>query len=238
MESRPAQSVLTPNAPSVERAYKIKCVELTRRLHEVQEQNIIMRRRNENSKRSVEKARYLASILLHRLGHVTAMLEEAESSAGDPESQARVAALLSNPTSLGGIPGAPQTANGGYIEDETEGSSDEQPPTPEERPLRVKRSRKSNLPLGTDGADDEKAQDEAGEAADEGSGALPRLAPAPSQQDLTSSFRVQAGSNGSAHEGEQTPHSHDNREGQSEAQAQDSGTTPMDMDPVEPKTEE
>lgn len=93
--------------------------------------------------------------------------------------------------------------------------------------------------MPAEGEEDGQAQEEAGDAADEGSSALPRLAPAPSQQDLTSSFRVQGGSNGSAHDDEQTPHSQDTREGAQPAEAgPDSGTTPMDMDPVEPKAEE
>jgi len=67
---------------------------------------------------------------------------------------------------------------------------------------------------------------------------LPRLAPAPSQQDLTSSFRLQTGTNGSPHEGEHTP-SQDNRDGQPEQSQTEGneGTTPMDMDTKEPKVE-
>lgn len=99
--------------------------------------------------------------------------------------------------------------------------------------------------MGEQGEDDGQGQDNATESADRDPAALPRLAPAPSQQDLTSSFRVQAG-NGA--EGGDTPaghstHSQDNREGQSEQPAEgadpaDSGTTPMDMDTKEPKVEQ
>lgn len=90
-----------------------------------------------------------------------------------------------------------------------------------------------------EGADDDApAQENTAEPADQdaGSSSLPRLAPAPSQHDMSSSFKVQGGSNGS-HEGDRTPNSHDNREGQPEAVGADSGTTPMDMDTKEPKIE-
>lgn len=108
---------------------------------------------------------------------------------------------------------------------------------PEERPLRVKRSRKSNINL-EGGEDESAAQENAPDHADRESGSLPRLAPAPSQQDLTSSFRVQTGSNGSPHEGDNTP-SQDNRDGQPEQSQTEGneGTTPMDMDTKEPKVE-
>ena len=113
---------------------------------------------------------------------------------------------------------------------------------PEDRPLRIKRSRKSNA-AGEQGEEGGQNPDNAAEPADRDPAALPRLAPAPSQQDLTSSFRVQGGGNGA--EGDHTPaaastHSQDNREEQSEqpAEGADSGTTPMDMDTKEPKEEQ
>lgn len=87
------------------------------------------------------------------------------------------------------------------------------------------------------GEEDGPAQDNAAEPADqEGGSSLPRLAPAPNQTDMSSSFRVENGRNGS-HEGDRTPHSQDTREGQNEAAGADSGTTPMDMDTKEPKVE-
>lgn len=101
----------------------------------------------------------------------------------------------------------------------------------------MKRSRKSNLPL--DAADeDTAAQDHAADAGDgdANSASLPRLAPALSQQELTSSFRVRAGSNG------ETPAEGDNRDAQSETQAGETGAddeaTPMDVDSKEPKVEQ
>lgn len=111
---------------------------------------------------------------------------------------------------------------------------------PEERPLRVKRSRKSNVNIETGAEDEHQAQETAAEG--DRDAALPRLAPAPSQQDLTSSFRVHRDSNGSVHEGDHTPANEEkeDRDGaaeQSQAEAGNEGTTPMDMDTKEPKLE-
>lgn len=99
----------------------------------------------------------------------------------------------------------------------------------------MKRSRKSNLPLDT-ADEDTAAQDNTGEGeGDANSTSLSRPAPALSQQELTSSFRVRKGSNG------ETPADGDNRDAQSETQAgetgADDGATPMDVDSKEPKVE-
>lgn len=109
---------------------------------------------------------------------------------------------------------------------------------PEERPLRVKRSRKSNVNLEPGAEDEPATQETAAESGD----ALPRLAPAPSQQELTSTFRVHRGSNGSIHERSHTPANgeKEGREGtreRSQTGTGHGGTTPMDMDTKEPKVE-
>jgi hypothetical protein len=91
--------------------------------------------------------------------------------------------------------------------------------------LRVKRSRKS----AAAGLDDEDLPHEGqAESVDPSGAALPRLAPAPTQESLTHSFRVQTGSGGSA---DQTPAAVDGAEGH------ETGTTPMDMDKEEVKQE-
>ncbi|KAJ5407786.1 hypothetical protein N7509_001669 [Penicillium cosmopolitanum] len=242
MEARPPTSAPSLNPPSVEIAYKRKCIALKKRLAEVEAENELMRTRNRRGWQYIQKMRLESCMLLERLAKVTGMTEEAQAGAADPELRARAVAMMSNVASINGMSGGASGRNGPSLEDETEGSSDEQPPTPEDRPLRIKRSRKSNV-AGEQGEDDGQAQDNAAESADPA--ALPRLAPAPSQQDLSSSFRVQAGSGA---EGDDTPaaastHSQDNREeGQSEQPAEsadqaDSGTTPMDMDAKEPKIE-
>lgn len=97
--------------------------------------------------------------------------------------------------------------------------------------------------MPADGLDeDTPAQENAGEAGDgdANSASLPRLAPAPSQQELTSSFRVKTGSNGA--QDVETPAEGDARDGQSDTQAgetgADDGATPMDVDSKEPKVEQ
>lgn len=110
----------------------------------------------------------------------------------------------------------------------------------------MKRSRKSNINLDT-GAEEEPTPQETAPESTDRDAALPRLAPAPSQQDFTSSFRVQTGSNGSPHEGENTPANGETRDGRETGQEQsrgraepgtgNDGTTPMDMDVKVPKVE-
>ncbi|KAJ5392891.1 hypothetical protein N7465_011865 [Penicillium sp. CMV-2018d] len=209
--SRQPSSIPPANPPSVEIAYKRKCIALKKRLAEVEAENEIMRTRNRRGSQYIQKMRLETCMLLERLTKVTGMADEAKTGTVNPELRARAAAMMN-----------PAQGNAGVLlEDDTEGSSDEQPRTPEERPLRVKRSRKSNA-TGVDGQDDDLPQDGLPESADPAGAALPRLAPAPTQESLTHSFRVQTGSGGSA---DQTP---------AEA-GPESGTTPMDVDKEEVK---
>ena len=127
MEHRPQPSVPFANPPSVEIAYKRKCISLKRRLAEIEAENDIMRTRNRRAWQYIQKMRLESCMLLERLAKVTGMAEEAQSGAADPELRARAAAVMSNSTSLNGIGGG--TAAAVDLEDESEGSSDEQPPT-------------------------------------------------------------------------------------------------------------
>ncbi|CAG8024646.1 unnamed protein product [Penicillium nalgiovense] len=218
--SRQPSSIPPANPPSVEIAYKRKCIALKKRLAEVEAENEIMRTRNRRGSQYIQKMRLETCMLLERLTKVTGMADEAKTGAANPELRARAAAMM-NPA---------QGGPGLLLEDDTEGSSDEQPRTPEERPLRVKRSRKSNAP-GIDGPDDDlPAQDAQPESADPAAAALPRLAPAPTQESLTHSFRVQTGSGGSA---DQTPAAAAAEAGPEAGP--ESGTTPMDVDKEEVK---
>ncbi|KAJ9212734.1 hypothetical protein DTO166G4_5681 [Paecilomyces variotii] len=199
-----------PNPPSVEAAYKRKCIALKKRLNEIEAENELMRIRNQRGLKYVQKMRLESCILLERLAKVTGMQDEAHAGVS-PELRARAAALMSNAAALNGAAssiggGGENGTASGYIEDETEGSSDEQPPTPQERPLRIKRSRKSNA-TGHDVEGDEPTTNNnnnintelaSGAASGTADSSLPALAPAPSQEELTSSFRVRTGSNGSA----------------------------------------
>ncbi|GAD94542.1 hypothetical protein AOR_1_806014 [Paecilomyces variotii No. 5] len=209
MESNTTTSVPPPNPPSVEAAYKRKCIALKKRLNEIEAENELMRVRNQRGLKYVQKMRLESCILLERLAKVTGMQDEAQAGVS-PELRARAAALMSNAAALNGAAsnagGDENGTAGGYLDDETEGSSDEQPPTPQERPLRIKRSRKSNGP-GADAEGDEPAENNdinnntesaPGAASGAADSSLPAIAPAPSQEELTSSFRVRTGSNGSA----------------------------------------
>ncbi|RJE22250.1 hypothetical protein PHISCL_05429 [Aspergillus sclerotialis] len=210
--AKPPTSIPSSNPPSVEVAYKRKSIALKKRLNEVESENELMRQRNQRGWKYVQKMRLESCILLERLAKVTGMAEEAQAGM-NPELRARAAAMMSNASALNGIaaagPGG-ETGNGagGYFEDETEGSSDEQPPTPQERPLRVKRSRKSNAndvgdedmpaPNNADNTNPNSNNNNNPDPSRTSSASLPRLAPAPSQEEMTSSFRIQTGSNGSA----------------------------------------
>ncbi|PWY89378.1 hypothetical protein BO94DRAFT_514632 [Aspergillus sclerotioniger CBS 115572] len=246
------QPSTTSNPPSVENAYKRKCLALKKRLNEIEEENELMRVRNRRGWQYIQKMRLESCILLERLAKVTGMTEEAQAGV-NPELRARAAAMMTNISSLTG--GNAEGKNGGsvplYLDDETEGSSDEQPPTPQERPLRVKRSRKSNLPNDA-GLEDEPANNntgnkdkesnkdvtESGAAGGASSSSLPRLAPAPSQEEMTSSFRIQTGRNGSAHDKDSSDRGSNNPESaEQRGDAVEDETTPMDMDAKEPKEE-
>ncbi|KAF4259535.1 hypothetical protein KXW98_006801 [Aspergillus fumigatus] len=243
--TKPSSSLPSSNPPSVEGAYKRKCIALKKRLNEIEAENEMMRMRNKRGWQYIQKMRLESCILLERLAKVTGMAEEAQAGV-NPELRARAAAMMSNAGVLNGFPGAVGAgvvAGGGtngaaYVEDETEGSSDEQPPTPQERPLRVKRSRKSNI--GDVGLDDEPSTSAPPEGSTVGSAGLPRLAPAPTQEDMTSTFRIRTGSNGAIHEGE-TSHATSERGSQAPEsgaadRAKELSTTPMDVDQA-PKEE-
>ncbi|KAL4876071.1 hypothetical protein BJY04DRAFT_200540 [Aspergillus karnatakaensis] len=228
MESRVATSQPTTNPPSVEIAYKRKCIALKKRLSEIEAENELMRVRNQRGWQYIQKMRLESCFLLERLSNVTGMKEDGQAGV-NPELRAQMAASAN----LNGIAAARNGSGPGYFEDETEGSSDEQPPTPQERPLRVKRSRKSNINLEDDEIPAAGTTPEASVTG--GSSAWPRLAPAPSQEEMTSSFRIHHG-NGSGPE-KDTPHPSDRegenigvpRERAADLSVEDSAT-PMDLD--------
>lgn len=127
MDTRPPTSAPTLNPPSVEIAYKRKCIALKKRLAEVEAENELMRTRNRRGWQYIQKMRLESCMLLERLAKVTGMTEEAQAGAADPELRARAVAMMSNAATMNGLGGS--SHNGAYLEDETEGSSDEQPPT-------------------------------------------------------------------------------------------------------------
>jgi hypothetical protein len=134
-----------PNPPSIEAAYKRKCIALKKRLNEIEAENDIMRTRNKRSLQYVQKMRLESCILLERLAKVTGMVEEAQMGM-NPELRARATTMMSNAMTLNNMVAAmgagaystplvagngarPSTLGPGYLADETEGSSEEHPPT-------------------------------------------------------------------------------------------------------------
>ncbi|EEH35797.2 hypothetical protein PAAG_00120 [Paracoccidioides lutzii Pb01] len=150
-------SLAPPNPPSIEAAYKRKCIELKKRLNEVEAANDAMRIRNAQGHRYIQKMRLESCMLLERLAVLTGMAEEQGVST---ELRARTVALLKE-MDPHYAPAANANRGGGrgegssvgvkrasygidYMDDGTEGSSEGHPPTPQERPLRVKRSRRAD----------------------------------------------------------------------------------------------
>lgn len=125
-----------PNPPSIEAAYKRKCIELKKRLQEVEANNVAMRLRNERGTRYIQKMRLETSILLERLTLLTGMTDE---NALNPELRARAMAFMNE---NGGLPdnahrgptGRPSDPRhvpdeNDYLDDESVGSEIEKPPT-------------------------------------------------------------------------------------------------------------
>jgi solute carrier family 25 phosphate transporter 3 len=122
----------TPNPPSIELAYKKKCIQLKKRLNEIEAENELVRARNKRAKLYVAKMRLETCIMLERLATVTGMLDEAASAGAaggsgqqgggqiSAELRAKAAAIVTS---------AHAQSIQGVMDDETEGSSEEQPPT-------------------------------------------------------------------------------------------------------------
>ncbi|KMU91636.1 conserved hypothetical protein, variant [Coccidioides immitis H538.4] len=86
-----------PNPPSIESAYKQKCIDLKKRLQEIESHNEALRARNERGHRYLQKMRLESCILLERLGLLTGMTDE---NGPGPEIRARALALMNQATSL------------------------------------------------------------------------------------------------------------------------------------------
>lgn len=129
MEPTKPTSLPSTNPPSVEVAYKRKCIALKKRLSDVEDENELMRVRNKRGWQYIQKMRLESCILLERLAESTDMANEQDELMPDPELEydrrmARATARMK----YGHIP-APGNGGPPYFADETEGSSDEQPST-------------------------------------------------------------------------------------------------------------
>ncbi|EFQ99467.1 hypothetical protein MGYG_02478 [Nannizzia gypsea CBS 118893] len=137
-----------PNPPSIEAAYKRKCIALKKRLNEVEAHNDAMRLRNAQGIRYIQKMRLESCMMLERLSVLMGM---ADGSGRQVESEVTGRAmalvkesghLLDEERSRSG-----QKRTGEDLDalgEESDGSSGHHPPTPQERPLRPKRNRKSD----------------------------------------------------------------------------------------------
>ncbi|KAK2756751.1 hypothetical protein FQN54_005197 [Arachnomyces sp. PD_36] len=145
-----------PNPASVEAAYKKKCIALKKRLNEIETENDAMRTRNERGQRYIQKMRLESAMLLQQLSVITRMAEEPGSSGNGaqpgerppPNEPGALSEAGGNGVSGGG--GNQENNADAYMDDDTEGSSDDHPPTPQERPLRAKRSRRPDVIGGDD----------------------------------------------------------------------------------------
>ncbi|KAL9038762.1 MAG: hypothetical protein Q9214_005153, partial [Letrouitia sp. 1 TL-2023] len=110
-----AGTVPPTQPPSVEAAYKRKCIALKQRMQEVEEANDALRLRKIRHLKAIRKARLERALLLEHLGRL----------------------LKKNGADVNGL--------GAIYDEDSEGSS-EGPPTPNEKPLRSKRSHRRPIP--------------------------------------------------------------------------------------------
>ncbi|KAM5447057.1 hypothetical protein MaudCBS49596_006238 [Microsporum audouinii] len=135
-----------PNPPSIEAAYKRKCIALKKRLNEVEAHNEAMRLRNAQGIRYIQKMRLESCILLERLSVLMGMADG--SGRGESEVTSRAMALVNESGSMVDEEHSKSRSKRAgedldALGDESDGSSGH-PPTPQERPLRLKKSRKSD----------------------------------------------------------------------------------------------
>jgi hypothetical protein len=116
------------NPPSIELAYKKKCIQLKKRLNEIETENDSMRNRNKRAKSYIQKMRLETCIMLERLATLTGMLDEQQGSSAAQSGGPLVNAELK--AKAAAIMGDARAAIGhDVLDDETEGSSEERPPT-------------------------------------------------------------------------------------------------------------
>lgn len=126
-----------PNPPSVEAAYKRKCIALKKRLNEIETENEAMRTRNDRGQRYIQKMRLESAMLLQRLSVLTGMAEEqgtggngAQSGERPPPNEAGLPSEAGGNGAVGNESGGiPRNDVDAYMDDDTEGSSEDHPPT-------------------------------------------------------------------------------------------------------------
>ncbi|KAL9112591.1 MAG: hypothetical protein Q9227_003162 [Pyrenula ochraceoflavens] len=144
-----------PLAPSQELAYRQKCIDLRRRLTEIEQNNDAMRTRIARERAAHDKMRLNRAILLHHLKNV---IDGEPLNSADAAMLRRAGADENLQSTMGydeRMTGIDGNARSGYLDEDTDNSVDEEMPEPQERPLRSKRSNKynadssRNLPLSS-----------------------------------------------------------------------------------------
>jgi hypothetical protein len=119
------------NPPSVEAAYKRKCIELKKRLNEVETHNEELRLRNQQGARYIQKMRLETAMLLERLAELTGGAEGKASdnnNNGTNNDDDNNNELEEPGYEDVGKRGGPSYGHG-YLDEVSDGSSDGHPPT-------------------------------------------------------------------------------------------------------------
>lgn len=133
---------IPPNPPSVEAAYKRKCIELKRRLNEIETHNDDLRLRNARGSRYIQKMRLESCMLLERLAMLTGEGEGRVANERNPELRANAMALMDESGSYledsyagnhlnntHATDSRRETVAQGYLDDASDGSTEGHPPT-------------------------------------------------------------------------------------------------------------
>ncbi|KIW15702.1 hypothetical protein PV08_05752 [Exophiala spinifera] len=188
-----------PLAPSQELAYRKKCIQLKRRLAEIEANNDSTRKRITQEKDHIKKLRLLRAILLNNLQEIMSTPAKKLT----PEQLEKIGVLSNGSTDLAELAGTgitqesrnPRPDGEGLLDDSTD-ESEEEEPEPAERPERRRRVnnnyRETIMNANAPGESASTAYQQQ---------TLPNLAPASSfsparphdHTGLTSSFRVSSG---------------------------------------------
>ena len=116
------------NPPSVETAYRRKCIALKKRLTEIESTNDALRARNARAVRYVQKMRLEQCYLLERLAYLTDMVKDINTEYSPGHHAQHLKQLEMRRRQMASMD-AGQSNKRPFVDDETEGSSDERPPT-------------------------------------------------------------------------------------------------------------
>ncbi|KIV89822.1 hypothetical protein PV10_07193 [Exophiala mesophila] len=135
-----------PLAPTQELAYRNKCIQLKKRLAEIELNNDATRRKISQETQHVQKMRLLRSILLNHLKNIM----ESPPKKLTPEQREKLGALANGKGSLAELAGPgvtqdlpPSRPEGEGLLDDSSEESDEEEPEPQERPERRRRANNS-----------------------------------------------------------------------------------------------